>query len=227
MITQDSFVIAIDGPAASGKGTLARRLAEKLGFAYMDTGSLYRATAFEVLDSGLSVKDKKDARDAAQNLVKKIARARDPEEILGNKTLREDRIGTQASIVAAYPEVRETLKDLQQSFAKNPGPSYKGAILDGRDVGTVICPRAHIKLFITAETEVRAERRLKELQSKGIAATYTDVLTDMRERDARDKSREAAPMKPADDAIIIDSSDLNADEMLEKALNIVKERLPL
>ena len=227
MSPQDKYIIAIDGPAASGKGTLARRLAEELGFAYMDTGALYRATAYEVLSTGLSVKDRNDARDAAQLVVKKIVRARHPDEILNNKNLREDRISQEASRVAAYPEVREVLLDLQRSFAKNPGLSYKGAVLDGRDIGTVICPRAHIKLFITADTEVRAERRLKELQSRGIVATYTDVLADMRERDARDKGREAAPMKPAKDAIVIDSSDLNADQMLERALNIVKERLPL
>ncbi len=227
MATQESFVIAIDGPAASGKGTLARKLADALGFAHMDTGALYRAVAFEVLSTGLSIKDKKDARDAAQILVKKIGRTGNPAEILGKPSLREDKIGQAASIVAAMPEVREVLLKLQRDFAKNPGGPYKGAVLDGRDVGTVICPQAHVKFYITAKTEIRAERRLKELQSKGIAATYSTVLSDMLERDARDSGRDAAPMKPATDAVMIDSSDLNADALLDKALKISKDRLKL
>lgn len=218
-------VIAIDGPAASGKGTLVRALADKLNFAFMDTGALYRATAFELISSGLSAKDHRDAADAAQILVKKIEQAQTPDEILGNKSLREDKIGKEASTIAAYPDVREVLNDLQRTFAENPGKPYKGAVLDGRDIGTVICPNADLKLFITAKTEIRAKRRVKELQSRGIVATYEAVLKDMRERDARDAEREAAPMKPADDAVIIDSSDLDAGEMLDKVLDLVKQRL--
>ncbi len=218
-------VIAIDGPAASGKGTLARNLAEELGFAHMDTGALYRATAFELLGSGLSERDEKDAVDAAQILVKKINNAESPADVLDNASLREDRIGQQASKIAAYPKVRTVLKDLQRSFVENPGKNFSGAILDGRDIGTIICPDAPLKLFVTASVEVRAKRRLKELQSKGLAVTYGAVLKDMRERDTRDAERKTAPMKPADDAIIIDSSDLNAGEMLEKAVFLAKERL--
>ena len=227
MNKQGSFVIAVDGPAASGKGTMARKLAGALDFAYMDTGALYRGVAFEVIDSGLSVKDKRDAKDAAQNLLKKINAAPDPSKILGNPRLKDDDIGQAASIVAALPEVRQTLKELQQNFAQNPGKQYKGAILDGRDIGTVICPDADLKLFVTAETEIRAQRRLKELQSKGIAAKYGTVLDDMRERDARDAGRKDAPMTQAEDAVIIDNSDLSADETLETALKITKERLNL
>ncbi|MBL4803676.1 MAG: (d)CMP kinase [Alphaproteobacteria bacterium] len=218
-------VIAIDGPAASGKGTLARSLATKLEFAFMDTGALYRATAFELLAAGLSAKDKSDAMDAAKILVKRIKNAENPQDVLENKTLREDKIGKEASKIAAYPVVREALNKLQRDFAADPGTLYKGAVLDGRDIGTVICPDADLKLFITAKTEIRAERRLKELQSRGIAATYEAVLEDMRERDARDAERETAPMKPADDAVIIDSSDLDAGEMLEKVILLVKQRL--
>jgi len=218
-------VIAIDGPAASGKGTLARSIAKKLGYAHMDTGALYRATAFELLNSGFSAKDKKDAVDSAHILVKKIKNAVKPEDVLGNTTLREDKIGKQASIIASYPKVREVLNDLQKNFANEPGKAFKGAVLDGRDIGTVICPNADIKLFITAKTEIRAKRRVKELQSRGIAATYEAVLKDMRERDARDTERETAPMKPADDAVIIDSSDLDAGQMLDKALELIKQRL--
>ena len=220
-------VIAIDGPAASGKGTLARALADKLGFAYMDTGALYRGTAFELLSAGLSDRDQNDAAGAAKILMKRINNAQKPSDILDNKTLREDKIGQQASKIAAYPKVREVLNKIQRSFAEDPGFEYDGAILDGRDIGTVICPNADLKLYITASTEIRAQRRLKELQSRGISTTYEAVLTDMRERDARDSSREAAPMKPAGDAITIDSSDLDADQMLEKAANLAKDKLGL
>ncbi len=223
MDTQNKMIIAIDGPAASGKGTLARKLAEKLDCAYMDTGALYRAAAFELLNAGLSLRDENDARDAAQILVKKIQKATNPDDILGNATLREDRIGQQASKIAAHPRVREVLSDLQRGFAINPGKGFQGAVLDGRDIGSVIVPNAPLKLFITASVEIRAKRRLKELQSRGIAATYGAVLKDMRERDARDSGRKAAPMKPADDAIIIDSSDLDAGEMLGKALGLVEK----
>ena len=220
-------VIAVDGPAASGKGSLARKLAENLNFAYMDTGILYRGTAFEVLDSGLSIKDKRDCIDAAQNLIKKIQNSPNPNKILGNPRLRDDDIGQAASITAAIPEVRKTLNDLQKNFTKNPGHGVEGAILDGRDIGTVICPDADVKLFVTAKIEIRAKRRLKDLQSKGIAATYGTVLDDMRERDSRDAQRSEAPLARAKDAVIIDNSDLNAEETLEMALKIIKERLNL
>lgn len=220
-------IIAVDGPAASGKGTVARKLAEALNFAYMDTGILYRAVAFEVIDSGLSVKDKKDAHNAAQNLIKKIKNATNSNTIWENPRLRDDDIGQAASKVAAIPEVREILNKLQKDFAKNPGNNVDGAILDGRDIGTIICPNADLKLFVTAKIEIRTQRRVKELQSKGIAATYSTVLDDMRERDSRDIKRENAPLARAEDAIIIDNSDLNADETLEMALKITKERLNL
>lgn len=218
-------IIAIDGPAASGKGTLARKIAAELGYAHMDTGALYRAVAYELLKSGFSVRDQKDAVDAAQILVRKIRNAHAPADILGNQSLREDKIGQTASKIAAYPRVRSVLNELQSSFAQNPGSRYKGAVLDGRDIGTVICPNADVKLFVTASAEIRAERRTKELQSRGLAATYEAVLKDMHERDARDASREAAPMKPARDAIIFDTSTMNPAEMLDKALEIIKEKV--
>ena len=221
------YIIAVDGPAASGKGTVARKLAEALHFAYMDTGILYRAVAFEVIDTGLSIKDKRDCIDAAHTLVKKIKNSPNPCKIMGNPRLRDDDIGQAASKVAAIPQVREALNDLQKNFAKNPGAAVNGAILDGRDIGTVICPSADLKLFITAKIEIRAKRRLKDLQNQGINVTYTTVLDDMRERDSRDAQRDSAPMTRAKDAIIIDNSDLNADETLEMALKIAKERLNL
>lgn len=218
-------VIAIDGPAASGKGTLARKIANKLGYAHMDTGALYRATAYELIAAGLSVKDENDAVDAAQILVKKINNAHALEDVLNNPPLREDKIGKQASIIATYPKVRHTLNQLQKDFASNPGSHYKGAVLDGRDIGTVICPEANVKLFITASTEIRAKRRTKELQSRGLAVTYGAVLKDMRERDERDAGRKTAPMTQASDAIMLDTSMLNPAEMLEKALKIIEEKV--
>lgn len=213
-------VIAIDGPAASGKGTLSRAIAQTLGFAHLDTGALYRAVAFKVLESGLDPANPEDAAQSAEALRDHFEPA-----LLNNPGLRSDKTGSAASKVAAVPEVRNALLELQKNFASAPGAGFLGAVLDGRDIGTVICPEAPVKFFITASTEIRAERRLKELQSKGISTSYEAVLKDMRERDARDSQRTEAPMKPADDAIIIDSSHLTAAEMLEKALKIIKDRL--
>jgi len=220
-------VIAVDGPAASGKGTVARKIAQKLNYAYMDTGILYRGVAFEVIDQGLSTKDKRDVLDAGKIFVKKLKNAINTKTILENPRLRDDDIGNAASKIAALPKLREILNDLQKDFAKNPGDQYDGAVLDGRDIGTIICPNADLKLFITAETTIRAKRRVKELQSKGIDATYGTVLDDMRERDKRGQRRNDAPMTRAEDAIIIDNSTLDADETLELALKYTKERLNL
>ncbi len=214
----DKPVIAIDGPAASGKGTLARALAKRLNFAFLDTGALYRAVAFEVLTAGDDPELSDAAAKGAQALKTKLEKAESPAEILENPELRTEKTGSAASKVAAIPAVREALLTLQRDFAQNPGSTYSGAVLDGRDIGTVICPDADLKLFITAETEVRAQRRLKELQSKGISVTYDAVLADMRARDARDRDRSSAPLKPADDAIVIDTSEISAEEVFELVL---------
>lgn len=213
-------VIAIDGPAASGKGTLSKSLAKALNFGHLDTGALYRLVGFTVLERGGDPAEKEDAIEAAEFLRDYF----DP-VLLDNPTLREDECGQAASKVAVVPQVRAALLDLQKNFALNPGKAYVGAVLDGRDIGTVIVPDAPLKLFVTASVEIRSERRLKELQSKGLDVTKATVLKDMRERDARDEGRKSAPMKPAEDAIIIDSSDLGPEEMLETALNLAKERL--
>ena len=194
-------VIAIDGPAASGKGTLARRIADTLGFAHLDTGALYRAYALHGADNW-------------------------QEAALDDPRLKEDDVAQMASKAAADPAVRQLLKGYQKNFAANPPSPAKGAVLDGRDIGTVICPNADIKLFITAETEIRAERRLKELQSRGKAVTYEAVLKDMRDRDARDQGRKTAPMMPADDALIIDTGHLTANEAFDKAMALIREQLP-
>jgi cytidylate kinase len=213
-------VIAIDGPAASGKGTLARKIAAKLNYAYLDTGALYRTVAKQVLERGEDPSNPSAAQSAAIWLQQNVTPA-----LLADPAIRTDEVGNAAAKVADMPEVRKALFDLQQNFAQNPGKTYKGAVLDGRDIGTVICPEAPVKLFVIASPEVRAERRLKELQSKGISTTYEAVLTDMRQRDERDADRKAAPLKPAPDAIVLDTSTLGPDEVLETALRIIKEKL--
>lgn len=218
-------IIAIDGPAASGKGTLARHLAAHLNFAHMDTGALYRAVGYEVLRAGGNPENENHAERAAETLRDKIMAAAGPDQILGNTELRSDEAGQAASKVAAIQSVRDTLFHLQRDFAFFPGEGYEGAVLDGRDIGTVICPEAPVKLYIEASLQVRAQRRLKELQSKGISVTSGAVLEDMRLRDERDANRQTAPMKPAEDAIVLDTSDLSADEVFDKALNIVERSL--
>ncbi|MBO0735068.1 MAG: (d)CMP kinase [Alphaproteobacteria bacterium] len=210
------FVVAIDGPAASGKGTLARRLAERFGFAHLDTGALYRATALLVLDAGGDPGDPAAAEGAARRV--------GPDH-LADPRLRADEVAAAASLVAAVPEVRRALLAFQRNFAAHPPPPGRGAVLDGRDIGTVICPTADVKLFVTASTETRASRRLKELREQGLAVIYQDVLQDLTQRDARDRARHAAPLAPAPDAEIIDTTTLDADIVFERAAHLVARTL--
>ncbi len=207
-------IIAIDGPAASGKGTLARRLAAHLNFAYLDTGALYRCVGKAVLDAGGDPADEQAAVAAATSL------HLTPED-LADPALRTDTVGSAASNVAKFPGVRDALFTFQKDFAKTPQPGMGGVILDGRDIGTIICPDADVKLFVTASTEERSNRRFKELTAKGIATSYEAVLADMIERDARDQKRDTAPLKPAADAHVLDTSAMNADDVMAKALAII------
>lgn len=213
-------IIAIDGPAASGKGTLSRKLAAHLNFAHLDTGALYRGVAYRALEHGGAGDDEAANIQAAQDFVTHFDTA-----LLDNPALRADETGQVASKVAALPEVRQLLLDLQRQFAVQPPAPFDGAVLDGRDIGTVICPDAPAKLFITASDEVRAQRRTKELQSKGQSVTYERVLQDMRERDARDAGRSAAPMRPAQDAFLLDTSALDIEEAFNQALAFVQQKL--
>jgi cytidylate kinase len=206
------MIIAIDGPAAAGKGTLARRLAEHLGLAYLDTGLIYRAVGKKVMDAGADAEDA-DAAEAQARALK----ASDLEA----DGLRTDEVAQAASKVSAVPGVRAALLDFQRDFAAHPPGGAKGAVLDGRDIGTVVCPDADVKLFVTASTEVRAERRLKELHGRGLEAIYARVLEDMKERDARDSSRAASPLEPATDAHQLDTSTLDADQVFARALQII------
>jgi CMP/dCMP kinase len=203
------FTVAIDGPAAAGKGTIGRVVAETFGFGHLDTGRLYRAVGVQALDDGRGVIDPHWAAELARRLVA---------EDLGRTDLRSARAGQAASKVAAVPEVRSALLDFQRRFARREG----GAVLDGRDIGTVICPEAEAKLFVTASDQVRAARRLAELG----AGSLSQVLADLKARDGRDASREVAPMKPAADALLLDTTDLSIDAAVAVAVSHVQSRLP-
>ena len=205
------MIIAIDGPAASGKGTLARRLAAHYGLPHLDTGLLYRAVAARCLAAG-TLADEAASVEAARTL--EIS-ALDPD------ALRTAGLGEAASVVAARHGVRAALLDLQRRFAGQPG----GAVLDGRDIGTVICPGAEAKLFVTARSEVRAERRFRELEWRGEAVSYADVLADILKRDARDSSRSDAPLTLADDAELLDTSALGIEEAFLAALVLVESQI--
>jgi CMP/dCMP kinase len=206
------MIVAIDGPAASGKGTLARRLAAHFGLAHLDTGKLYRATALAVLEAGGDPADAVTAEKAAQTL--DLSRFADP------RLLQED-VARASSVVAAIPAVRAALLQLQRDFASRPPLPAVGAVLDGRDIGTVVCPDADLKLFIVASAESRAERRAKELRQDDAAAIYDAVLQDMKERDARDSERRIAPLSVAPDAVTIDTTLLDADEVFERASDLI------
>ncbi len=215
-----TIVIAIDGPAAAGKGTLAGRLAEHFGLAKLDTGLLYRATGHKVLRNGGDPQDPQAAEAAA--------RALDPED-LNDSALRSDAAAQAASLVSAIPGVRATLLDFQRDFAKFPplladGTPATGAILDGRDIGVTVCPHADAKLFVSASSEVRAKRRFKELRERGHDAIYARVLEDMKERDARDAGRSASPLAAASDALHMDTSDLDADQAFAMALDFISAK---
>ena len=205
------ILIAVDGPAASGKGTIARALAHHFGLPHMDTGMLYRAVALNLWRWGGDPASEFEALRACD--VASVDPA-DPE-------LRSEAVSSIASRISAYPSVRAALLERQQEFAQQPG----GAVLDGRDIGTVIAPDADAKLFVTASAEVRAQRRVRELLGRGMPAHYDDVLIDIKARDERDSGRDAAPLKQADDALLLDTSDLTVDEAVADAIRLVGERL--
>lgn len=207
-----TLIIAIDGPAASGKGTLARRIAGHLGLAWLDTGLLYRAVARDVLANGGNLDDVMAAEAAARSVVA---------QSLADPALRGPRAGDAASMVAKIPEVRAALLDYQRAFALQD----RGAVLDGRDIGTVVCPGARVKIFVTASDEARARRRFLEHQVRGEAVTYDDLLTDIRRRDARDSGRAAAPMLAASDALHLDTTQLDPDQAFDAAMKLIEIKL--
>nr|WP_145734954.1 (d)CMP kinase [Nitrospirillum amazonense] len=224
MTSSPSFIVAIDGPAASGKGTLARRLAATLGFAHLDTGALYRAVGLSLLRAGHAPEDGAAAIAAARGLD-----AATVLPLMNDPALRQDVVAVAASKVSVVPEVRAALLDFQRDFANHPpggapGTVSRGAVLDGRDVGTVVCPQAPAKLFVTADVEVRARRRLSELRNTGAEAIYDAVLEDMKVRDARDSQRAVAPLKPAVDAFLLDTSMMDADQAFIAAMDFIRSR---
>jgi cytidylate kinase len=204
-------VIAVDGPAASGKGTIARALAAHFGLPHMDTGLLYRTIALRLWRWGGDPGNEFEALRACHEL------GIDPDD----PELRSEPVSKIASMISAYPSVRAALLERQRDFANQPG----GAVLDGRDTGTVIAPDADAKLFVTATAEVRAERRLKELERRGASSHYDDVLADIRSRDARDSGREVAPLKPAADALLLDTSALTQEQAIAEAIRLVSAKL--
>jgi len=206
-----AIVIAVDGPAASGKGTIAKALARHFGLPHMDTGQLYRAVALNLFRFGGNPGSEFEAMRACDLTSNSLD---DPE-------LRSEVVGSIASRISAYPSVREKLLDRQRGFARQPG----GAVLDGRDIGTVIAPDADVKLFVTAAVEVRARRRVAELLSRGTPAHLEDVIIDLKARDQRDACRETAPMTQAEDAILLDTSDLDIDEAIAAAIGLAEKRL--
>lgn len=204
------MIIAVDGPAASGKGTIARALARHYGLPHLDTGLLYRAVGVSVMRAGGDPGDAQDALHGSDF---------DP-TLLADPALKTESAGKAASLVSAHPQVREALLERQREFAGQPG----GAVLDGRDIGTVIAPEAKAKLFVTASSEVRAQRRFRELESMDAGVPFDAVMADILARDERDTARSAAPLRQAEDADLLDTSDLSIDAAVQRAISLVEAR---
>lgn len=213
------MIIAIDGPAGAGKGTLGRRLAAHLGYAYLDTGLLYRAVGAALVESGAAPDDVARATAIAETL--------QAAAVVSHPRLRTERVGNAASAVAAMPGVRAALLAFQRRFAAHPPGGADGAVLDGRDIGTVICPDADLKLYITAGSQARARRRFEELRAAGEPSIYAEILKDVEERDKRDSGRAEAPLKPADDALVIDTTHLNADDVFSQVIEKIRNLPPM
>jgi cytidylate kinase len=211
-LTQNILTIAVDGPAASGKGTLSRRLARHFGLNYLDTGSLYRAVALIAINDNIPLDDETALSQVASSL---------SDDVLSDPRLRDPGVGEAASKIASLIPVRETLLRYQRDRAE----TAPGAVLDGRDIGTVVCPNADVKLFVTASSEVRAERRYKELLSKGQDVTYDDIFAEIERRDARDSSRSAAPLIKAADAHLLDTTNLDIEKALDAAVYLVDQAI--
>jgi cytidylate kinase len=206
------MIVAIDGPAASGKGTLAKQVAAHFALAHLDTGLLYRAVARDVVKRGGALDDAANATEAARKL--------DP-ATLDDPNLRNPGAGEAASVVASIPAVRAAILEYQRAFARRP----EGAVLDGRDIGTVVCPDADVKIYVTATPEVRARRRSLEMQARGEVTTYEAVLADIRQRDARDAAREVSPMRPAADAVLLDTTDLDIEAAFNTAVGVISRKV--
>ena len=220
-------IITVDGPSGAGKGTLCYALAEKLGFALLDSGAIYRVTALAALKRNADLTNKTALADLARHLdIQFVPKNGEVNVLLGgmdvSHLIRTQEVADAASKVAVFPQVRAALLQLQQDFAKNDG-----LIADGRDMGTVVFPDAQVKLFLDASAEERAKRRYNQLQNKGISGNFAQILAEIKERDLRDRNRAVAPLKPAEDAFLLDSTSLTIDEVIEQALTYIQQRLDI
>ena len=218
-------IITVDGPSGAGKGTLCYALAEKLGFALLDSGAIYRVTALAALKRNADLTNKTALADLARHLdIQFVPKNGEVNVLLGgmdvSHLIRTQEVADAASKVAVFPQVRAALLQLQQDFAKNDG-----LIADGRDMGTVVFPDAQVKLFLDASAEERAKRRYNQLQNKGISGNFAQILAEIKERDLRDRNRAVAPLKPADDAFLLDSTTLSIDEVIGQALDYIQQRI--
>ena len=220
-------IITVDGPSGAGKGTLCYALAEKLGFALLDSGAIYRVTALAALKRHTDLTNETELADLARHLdIQFVPKNGEVNVLLGgmdvSHLIRTQEVADAASKVAVFPQVRAALLQLQQDFAKNDG-----LIADGRDMGTVVFPDAQVKLFLDASAEERAKRRYNQLQNKGINGNFAQILAEIKERDLRDRNRAVAPLKPADDAFLLDSTTLSIDEVICQALNYIQQRIDI
>lgn len=218
------MIITVDGPSGAGKGTLCYALAEKLGFALLDSGAIYRVTALAALKRAVDLNDEFQLAELARNLNIEFLPVDGEVNIMldgmnVSSLIRTQEVAEAASKIAVFPQVRAALLKLQQDFAKN-----EGLIADGRDMGTVVFPNAQVKLFLDASAEERAKRRYKQLQNKGINGNFAQILAEIQERDFRDRNREVAPLKPADDALLLDSTTLSIDEVIAQALAYIQQK---
>ena len=216
------YNIAIDGPAGAGKSTIAKKIAKELGYVYVDTGAMYRALAIHFLKHGLKPEDTEGIKKACENAVVTLQYEDGVQQVYLNgenvtAMLRQEEVGNMASVSSAIPEVRAQLLELQRDLAKE-----QDVVMDGRDIGTNILPNADVKVYLTASVEERARRRYKELQEKGVACNLDEIAHDIEERDTRDMNREIAPLKQAEDATFVDSSDMSIEEVVEAIVNLCK-----
>ena len=220
-------IITVDGPSGAGKGTLCYALAEKLGFALLDSGAIYRVTALAALKRHADLTNEAELAELARHLdIQFVPKNGEVNVLLGgmdvSHLIRTQEVADAASKVAVFPQVRAALLQLQQDFAKNDG-----LIADGRDMGTVVFPDAQVKLFLDASAEERAKRRYNQLQNKGISGNFAQILAEIKERDLRDRNRAVAPLKPADDAFLLDSTTLSIDEVICQALSYIQQRIDI